>query len=89
MARPDFVPFDVVTARAVAPLSRLIGWTVPLLALGGALVALKGSSAEQELRESESVARAAGLTGLTVRIVGEGIVDPGTTVITGTRGATQ
>ncbi len=89
MARPDFVPFDVVTARAVAPLSRLIGWTVPLLAVGGSLVALKGSSAEQELLESQAVARSAGLTGLIVRIVGADIVDPGTTVITGTRGATQ
>ena len=89
MARPDFVPFDVVTARAVAPLSRLIGWTVPLLAVGGSLVALKGSSAEQELLESQAVARSAGLTGLIVRIVGADIVDPGTTVITGTRGAAQ
>ncbi|MCX6432103.1 MAG: 16S rRNA (guanine(527)-N(7))-methyltransferase RsmG [Actinobacteria bacterium] len=85
----DFTPFDVVTARAVAPLDRLIGWTVPLLAVGGSLVALKGSSAEQELRDAKDVANAAGLTALAVRVVGAGIVDPGTTVITGVRRAAQ
>ena len=32
----DWAPVDVVTARAVAPLDRLLGWTVPLLAPAGA-----------------------------------------------------
>ena len=36
---------DVVTARAVAPLDRLAGWTLPLLRVGGALLALKGAGA--------------------------------------------
>ena len=49
-------PLDVVTARAVAPLERLIGWTVPLLAEGGRLVALKGSSARQELADGHAAA---------------------------------
>jgi 16S rRNA (guanine527-N7)-methyltransferase len=88
-SRAGFMPFGVVTARAVAPLDRLIGWTVPLLAVGGSLVALKGSSAEQELQDAGEVAAAAGLTGLAVRVVGVGIVDPGTTVITGVRRAAQ
>jgi 16S rRNA (guanine527-N7)-methyltransferase len=88
-SQAGFTPFDVVTARAVAPLDRLIGWTVPLLAVGGSLVALKGSSAEQELRDAEAVAHAAGLTALAIRVVGADIVDPGTTVITGVRRAAQ
>ncbi|CAN5406706.1 16S rRNA (guanine(527)-N(7))-methyltransferase RsmG [soil metagenome] len=41
--------FDVVTSRAVAPLPRLLDWSMPLVARGGALLALKGSSAAEEL----------------------------------------
>lgn len=41
--------FDVVTARAVAPLERLCRWCLPLLAPGGQLLALKGASAPEEL----------------------------------------
>jgi 16S rRNA (guanine527-N7)-methyltransferase len=40
---------DVVVARAVAPLSRLVGWAAPLLAPDGVLLALKGRAASQEL----------------------------------------
>ena len=43
---------DLVTARAVAPLDRLAGWALPLLRPGGALLALKGSRAAQELEET-------------------------------------
>jgi 16S rRNA (guanine527-N7)-methyltransferase len=88
-AQTDFQPLDVVTARAVAPLERLIGWTVPLLAPGGRLVALKGSSAVQELADGRAAATAAGLTDLAVREVGAGVVDPATTVIIGVRRTAQ
>jgi len=44
--------FDVVTSRAVAPLSRLLEWSMPLVAPTGALVAMKGSSAEEEISEA-------------------------------------
>lgn len=47
-ARPG--SFDVVTARAVAPLDRLLGWTIPWLRPGGTLYALKGARWEEELR---------------------------------------
>lgn len=39
---------DVVTARAVAALDKLYGWTLPLLSVGGRLVALKGGRAQDE-----------------------------------------
>jgi 16S rRNA (guanine527-N7)-methyltransferase len=42
-------PADVVTARAVAPLDRLAGWCLPLCAVGGRLLAMKGSSAQDEV----------------------------------------
>ncbi len=86
---PSASGFDVVTARAVAPLDRLVGWTVPLLARNGRLVALKGSSASRELQESRQAAEAAGLIALGVVEVGAGFVDPPTTVVTGVRGAAQ
>jgi 16S rRNA (guanine527-N7)-methyltransferase len=45
---------EVVTARAVAPLDKLAGWTLPLLDRGGVLLALKGSQAAAELRASRA-----------------------------------
>ncbi len=47
--------FDVVTCRAVAPLRRLVQWTTPLFLPDGALVALKGRSAEDEVRKAASL----------------------------------
>jgi 16S rRNA (guanine527-N7)-methyltransferase len=41
--------FDVVTARALAPMTRLIEWAIPLVAGDGELLALKGRSAASEL----------------------------------------
>jgi 16S rRNA (guanine527-N7)-methyltransferase len=83
--RDQLGDFDVATARAVAPLGRLAGWALPLVAPSGRLLAVKGASAEQEVaRDIESV-RAAG--GATVEIVqcGATIVHPPPTVIVVTR----
>jgi len=41
---------DVVTARAVAPMGRLVGWCLPLLRPGGRMLALKGDAAAEELQ---------------------------------------
>ena len=73
--------FDVVTSRAVAPLDRLAGWSLPLLRSGGEMVALKGGSAEAELAESAELLAKLGATRWSVETVGAGIVDPPTTVI--------
>ena len=81
----ELAPADVVTARAVAPLDRLLGWTVPLLRDGGRLVALKGSSAAQEVTDAQEAITAVGLTQVRVLEVGAGVVDPATTVVTGIR----
>ena len=88
-AASDLAPADVVTARAVAPLDRLLGWTAPLLRPGGVLVALKGSSAQEEIDGAAAAAAATGMTGLHVREVGAGIVDPPTTLVVGVRRAAQ
>lgn len=52
--------FDVVTSRAVAPLSRLLAWSMPLVGPHGALVAMKGSSVRDEVEEARPVWTALG-----------------------------
>ena len=42
-------PTDVVVSRAVAPLDRLVPWSLGLLRPGGQMLALKGDRAEDEL----------------------------------------
>lgn len=49
------VDADAVTARAVASLDKLYGWTLPLLQVGGRLVALKGGRAAVEVDEAEAI----------------------------------
>jgi 16S rRNA (guanine527-N7)-methyltransferase len=49
--------FDVVTARALAPLDRLLGWAMPLVNPDGVLLAMKGRSAAEEVAEASSILR--------------------------------
>ena len=46
--------YDIVVARAVAPLPVLLEYTLPFLREGGSLAAIKGSSAQRELAESKT-----------------------------------
>jgi 16S rRNA (guanine527-N7)-methyltransferase len=46
--------FDVVTSRAVAPLDRLAGWSLPLVRSGGEFLAMKGSSVQDEVDSAAS-----------------------------------
>jgi len=69
-----------VTARAVARLAELARWSAPLVTPGGVLLALKGSSADQELAEDEEAWRAAGFVDAEVVSIGVPGGDP-TTVI--------
>jgi 16S rRNA (guanine527-N7)-methyltransferase len=68
----------VVTARAVAPLGKLLSWSLPLTTKGGQILAMKGSSAATEITDAKDI-----LNGRKAEIVlcGEGIVDPQTTVV--------
>jgi 16S rRNA (guanine527-N7)-methyltransferase len=56
-AEEHTVQYDVVMARAVAPLGRLITWCNPLRRAGGALLALKGESAPGEVHAAADVLR--------------------------------
>ncbi|MEP6559801.1 MAG: 16S rRNA (guanine(527)-N(7))-methyltransferase RsmG [Nakamurella sp.] len=57
---------DVVTSRAVAPLHRLVAWSAPLIRDDGLLLAMKGSSAAEELDRDRAAVSAAGLVGAEV-----------------------
>ena len=54
---PHARSFDVVTARAVAPLDRLLGWSLPFLRPRGELYAIKGERWREELQAALPVLR--------------------------------
>ncbi|MFG2195550.1 16S rRNA (guanine(527)-N(7))-methyltransferase RsmG [Streptomyces sp. NPDC048639] len=74
-------PVHVVTARAVAPLDRLAGWGVPLLRPYGEMLALKGDTAEEELKGARAALSKLGVVESSILHVGEGVVDPSSTVV--------
>jgi 16S rRNA (guanine527-N7)-methyltransferase len=78
---------DVVTARAVAPLDRLVRMCVPLLRPGGRLLALKGARAEAELAAATPALRALGTTGAVIVQMGLDVLEKPTTVVVVTAGA--
>jgi len=71
----------VVTARAVARLSELATWCLPLLLPGGALLAIKGSSVMEEVEADRAVLRRLGAIDEVIESFGNGIVDQETTVL--------
>jgi 16S rRNA (guanine527-N7)-methyltransferase len=72
---------DVATARAVAPLDRLAEWAVRVVRPGGLVLAIKGQTADAELRKARPVLRRIGARGARVVRAGQGKVDPATTVV--------
>lgn len=64
--------FDVVTSRAVAPLGRLLEWSMPLVAPHGALVAMKGSSAPEEIEAAAPELARLGCSEPVVETLGSG-----------------
>jgi 16S rRNA (guanine527-N7)-methyltransferase len=77
---------DVVTARAVAPLPRLVGWCRGLLRPGTQLVALVGARAVADLPAMLPELTAAGMRDVHARAVGAELGDAATTVVVMTRG---
>lgn len=76
---------DVVTSRAVAPLDRLGKWSTPLLRPGGRLIAIKGSSAAEEIATHLGTLGRIGLSGLRVAQCGTDALPTPTTVVLATR----
>lgn len=54
LGSPHRESYDVVTARALAPLVVLLEYAAPLLKVGGSLVAWKGSPSEAELADARA-----------------------------------
>ncbi len=75
--------FDVVTARAVAPLEKLASWCLPLVRPGGVLLALKGRTAEEEVASSRVSLHKMGATDIVVSSHGD--LQVPTTVVEVTR----
>lgn len=57
-AEDHHATYDVVLARAVAPLGRLLTWCNPLRRTDGVILALKGQGAAAEVRAASDVLRA-------------------------------
>ena len=72
--------YDVVVARALAPLDRLIGWCNPLRAPGGVILALKGSSVADELAAAGQQLEAAQLEAEVLKVGAHSDVEPATVV---------
>ncbi|MFF0573214.1 16S rRNA (guanine(527)-N(7))-methyltransferase RsmG [Streptosporangium saharense] len=81
--------FDVASARAVAPLDRLLKWSLPLLREGGELLALKGERAAEELADAEEQLRTSGVRTAELVSVGHGKVEPPATLIRVVAGRTS
>jgi 16S rRNA (guanine527-N7)-methyltransferase len=73
--------FDVVTSRAVAPLDRLARWSLPLVRLGGEMVAMKGENAPAEVASADKALRALGGEDVRIEQWGESLVERPTTVV--------
>lgn len=69
---------DVVTARAVAPIVKLARWCLPLVRPGGAVLAMKGGTVEEELGDGRRELSALGVERAEVRSCGVGVVEPPT-----------
>ena len=75
--------FDIVTARAVSALPKLLRMTVPLTKFGGQILALKGSKAADEIAEAQKLKTKLKIAGFEIIQVGtEHLTDPTTVVRT-------
>ena len=72
--------FDVVTSRAVAPLGKLAGWSLPLVAHGGHMVAMKGEQVHEELERDRAEIKKAGGGDAEVLTVGGALPQPTTLI---------
>ena len=70
--------FDVVTARAVAPLAKLLDWTKPLVKPNGQILAMKGQSAQGEIAQAGTALAKAHAS---IVLCGQSFVEPATTVV--------
>jgi 16S rRNA (guanine527-N7)-methyltransferase len=73
--------FDIVMARAVAALDKLLRLCVHLLKPGGSLVALKGSRAAEEIEAAKKLQKKLGIASFEIQICGEKFLAEPTSVV--------
>lgn len=73
--------FDLVTARAVSALPKLLRLTVPLTRHGGAIIALKGGKAQEEVEESRKLSKKLGIKGFELIHTGAQFLNEPTLVV--------
>jgi 16S rRNA (guanine527-N7)-methyltransferase len=73
--------FDIVTARAVAALDKLLKMCVPLLKPGGALIALKGSKAAEEIANAKKLEQKLGISSFEILVCGEKFLSEPTSAV--------
>lgn len=72
---------DVVTSRAVAPLEKLARWSLPLIHEHGRMLAMKGSSAAEEIDRDRASLQRLGAGKLEILECGVGILPTPTIVV--------
>lgn len=72
---------DVVTSRAVAPLGKLTRWSLPLVKIGGTMIALKGASVRDELTRDYEQVKRAGAGRINIQTMGQSQLKEGTRTI--------
>jgi 16S rRNA (guanine527-N7)-methyltransferase len=73
--------YDVVTARAVSALPKLLRMLVPLAVQGGEVLALKGSKAQDEIQESQSLVKKLKIATFEIVTAGEKVIQEPTTIV--------
>lgn len=77
---------DYVTSRAVAPLGKLVRWSAPLCRKGGKIIALKGSSAREEIERDARDLKKAGVRSSEIVTLNDPALESPTTVVVMTIG---
>lgn len=73
--------FEVVTARAVAALDKLLRLCVPLLKPGGRVIALKGSKAPEEIQDAKKLQKKLKIESFEIVVCGEKFLAEPTSVV--------
>jgi len=73
--------FDVVTARAVSALPKLLRMTTDLIRPGGRLIALKGERAQAEIDEAKPLSKKLKLESFEILFTGSSLLNEPTRVV--------
>lgn len=86
LIRAEAGDVDAVVSRAVAPLDKLSRWSIPLLRVGGRMLALKGERAADEVEQHRRTLSSLGASEVRVVRCGVDFLNPPATVVEARRG---